>query len=90
MVKAGLERLTQALAMELESTNISVNALSPQGRINTAGSMYWTHRGTPIDELPLETADMTGKSAVWICAQPPREYTGQILFDEELCREQGL
>jgi NAD(P)-dependent dehydrogenase (short-subunit alcohol dehydrogenase family) len=90
MVKAGLERFTQALAMELQSANISVNALSPQGRINTPGSMYWTHRETPIEELPFETADKMGKSAVWICEQPPQEYTGHILFDEELCREQGL
>jgi NAD(P)-dependent dehydrogenase (short-subunit alcohol dehydrogenase family) len=90
MVKAGLERFTQALAIELESSDISVNALSPEGRIDTPGSMYWTNRDTPIDELEFEAADLMGKAAVWMCEQPPREFTGHIRFDEELCAEQGL
>ncbi len=90
MVKAGLERFTQALAIELGDANISVNALSPQGRINTPGSMYWTHRDTDPADLPFEEATMMGMAAVWICEQPPAEYSGHIDFDEEFCREHGL
>jgi len=90
MVKAGLERFTQALAIELEPADISVNALSPEGRIDTPGSMYWTNRDTPVDELQFEEAALMGKAAVWICEQPPAEFTGHIRFDEELCAERGL
>ncbi|MDP6605396.1 MAG: SDR family oxidoreductase, partial [Dehalococcoidia bacterium] len=90
MVKAGLERFSQALAVELFESNIAVNALSPEGRINTPGSMYWTHRDTAPEDLPIEVAEQMGKSAVWICEQPPAEYNGHIDFDEALCREQGL
>jgi citronellol/citronellal dehydrogenase len=90
MVKAGLERFTQALAIELEDANIAVNALSPQGRINTPGSMYWTHRDTDPADLPFEEATKMGRAAVWICEQPPAEYSGHIDFDEEFCREHGL
>lgn len=40
MIKAGLERLSQSLAMELQDANISVNVLSPQGRIKTPGNLF--------------------------------------------------
>jgi hypothetical protein len=31
-----------------------------------------------------------GKATVWICRQDPQQFTGNILFDEDLCREKGL
>ena len=40
MVKAGLERLSQGLAMELQDDKITVNVLSPQGRIKTPGNLF--------------------------------------------------
>ena len=30
------------------------------------------------------------KGTVWICEQPPGEFTGHIYFDEDLCAEKGL
>lgn len=89
MVKAGLERLSQSLAMELQGSNISVNVLSPQGRIRTPGNI-WAENDPENPTLEFEPADKMGAAAVWICEQPPQEYTGNILFDESLVAEKGI
>ncbi|MBI5948754.1 MAG: SDR family NAD(P)-dependent oxidoreductase [Chloroflexi bacterium] len=88
MIKAGLERLTQGLAMEVQEDAIAVNALSPQGRIRTPGNMF-AQNDPANPSLDFEPADAMGKAARWICEQPA-SYTGHILFDEDLCRERGL
>lgn len=88
MVKAGLERLSQGLAMELQDDGISVNVLSPQGRIRTPGHLF-AQNDPANPDLEFETAVAMAKGTRWICAQPPT-FTGHILFDEDLCRERGL
>jgi citronellol/citronellal dehydrogenase len=88
MVKAGLERYSQGLAMELQGDNISVNVLSPQGRVKTPGNV-WAQNDRENPDLEFEEAWEMGKSAVWICEQGV-EFTGHILFDQDLCREHGL
>jgi citronellol/citronellal dehydrogenase len=89
MVKAGLERFSQSLAMEVQDENIAVNVLSPQGRIKTPGNIFAQNdRENP--DLEFEEAVAMGKATVWICEQNPQQFTGNILFDEDLCREQGL
>ncbi len=88
MVKAGLERYSQATAMELQEYHISVNVLSPQGRIKTPGNV-WAENDRENPNLEFEEAVHMARGAVWICEQPPT-YTGHILFDEDLCREKGL
>lgn len=87
-IKAGLERLSQGLAMDLKEDKISVNVLSPQGRIRTPGSMF-AENDPQNPSLEFEAADYMGKAALWVCSQPP-SYTGHILFDEDVCTEQGL
>jgi citronellol/citronellal dehydrogenase len=88
MVKAGLERFSQSLAMELQADNIAVNVLSPQGRIKTPGNLFaGNDRENP--DLDFEAAVEMGKGAVWICEQGV-EFTGHILFDQDLCREKAL
>jgi NAD(P)-dependent dehydrogenase (short-subunit alcohol dehydrogenase family) len=89
MVKAGLERYSQSLAMELQDAGISVNVLSPQGRIRTPGNI-WASNDKDHPTLEFEPADKIAAAARWICEQPPAELTGHILFDEDVCREQGL
>jgi citronellol/citronellal dehydrogenase len=89
MVKAGLERYSQSLAMEVQADNISVNVLSPQGRIRTPGNL-WAGNDPENPTLEFEAADNMGKGVVWICEQPPQKYTGNILFDDDLCAAQGL
>jgi NAD(P)-dependent dehydrogenase (short-subunit alcohol dehydrogenase family) len=88
MIKAGLERLSQGLAMELQDDGISVNVLSPQGRIKTPGNIF-AQNDPENPDLDFEPADAMAKGARWICEQPPT-FTGHILFDEDLCREKGL
>ena len=87
--KAAIERFTQGQAMTLQGDNISVNVLSPDGFIRTPGSLYaGNDRENP--DLAFDTADNMGKAVVWICEQPPREFTGNILYDDQLCEEHGL
>ncbi len=89
MVKAGLERYSQALAMELQESGIAVNVLSPLGRIRTPGNI-WAENDPENPTLEFEQATHTAKGTVWICEQPPADFTGHILFDEPLCAEKGL
>ena len=88
MIKAGLERFSQAMAMELQEDNISVNVLSPQGRIRTPGNVF-AENDPQNPNLDFEPADKMGKGVRWICEQEAT-FTGHILFDEDLCREKGL
>jgi NAD(P)-dependent dehydrogenase (short-subunit alcohol dehydrogenase family) len=88
MVKSGLERFSQSLAMELQEDRISVNVLSPAGLILTPGARFATNdRENP--NLEFQEADKMGKGTAWICEQGP-DFTGHILFDEDLAREKGL
>jgi NAD(P)-dependent dehydrogenase (short-subunit alcohol dehydrogenase family) len=88
MIKAGLERFSQGLAMELQDDKIAVNVLSPQGRIKTPGNLF-AQNDPENPNLDFEPAFAMAKGTRWICEQGP-EYTGHILFDEDLCREKGL
>ncbi|MGI8554102.1 MAG: SDR family NAD(P)-dependent oxidoreductase [Dehalococcoidia bacterium] len=89
MVKSGLERYSQALAIELQPSNIAVNVLSPAGRIATPGNKFAANSKENPDLQFEEAVDM-GKAAVWLCQQEPRWYTGHILFDTEVVREHRL
>lgn len=89
MVKSGLERLSQGLAMELQDDGIAVNVLSPQGRIKTPGNIF-AQNDPENPDLDFEPATAMAKGTRWICEQDPRQFTGHILFDEDLCRERGL
>ncbi len=87
--KAGLERYSQGLAMELQPDGIAVNVLSPAGRIATPGNKFaGNSRDQP--DLEFEEAVDMGKAALWLCEQDPRSYTGHILFDKDVVREQKL
>jgi len=88
MVKSGLERFSQGLARELQADNIKVNVLSPQGRIKTPGNI-WAENDPDNPTLEFEAADEMGKAGVWVCEQS-NEYTGNILFDQDVCRENNL
>ena len=83
--KAALERLTQGLAMEYQDQGISFNVLSPVGRIRTPGNVFGMTKPGETPE-PFEEAIAMGKSAVFICSQNPRMFTGNILFDEEVVK----
>lgn len=89
MTKAGLERYSQALAMELQPDGIAVNVLSPAGRIATPGNKFAANNREHPD-LEFEEALAMEKATVWLCRQDPRRYTGHILFDDDVVKEHGL
>src|SRR3712207_883097 len=80
MVKAGLERFSQSLAMEVADENIAVNVLSPQGRIKTPGNVF-AQNVKENPDLEFEEAVAMGKATVWICQQDPQrseEHTSEL------------
>ncbi|MBM3140317.1 MAG: SDR family NAD(P)-dependent oxidoreductase [Chloroflexi bacterium] len=82
MVKAGLERFTQGLAMQLQPYRIAANVLSLGYLIRTPGNV-WAENDPQNPNLDFEDADWMGKAAVWISRQPA-EYTGHIVFDHKM------
>lgn len=87
--KSALEHFSQRQALNLQPHNISVNVLSPQGRIKTPGNIFFSNDPDNPD-LEFEVAEAMGLGAVWICEQPASAYTGNIVYDEELVAERGL
>ncbi len=77
------------LPVEYQAQGISVNVLSPEGRVRTPGNVFGMTPpgGTPE---PFETAEAMGKAAVFIASQPPQSFTGNILFDEEMVQQHQL
>ena len=61
MIKAGLERFSQGLAMELQPDAIKVNVFSPQGRIKTPGNV-WAENDRENPNLEFEAADLMGRA----------------------------
>ncbi len=89
MIKAGLERFSQGLARELTPNKIAVNVLSPQGGIATPGNRF--ARNDPNNpDLNFEEAVEMGKATAWIVEQDPAQFTGNILYDKEVCQKNGL
>jgi len=87
--KAAVERLTQALAVEYQDQGISFNCLSPTGRIRTPGNVFGMTKPGETPE-PFEEAIAMGKSAVFICSQDPKTFTGNLLFDDETVEKYNL
>jgi len=87
--KIALEHFSQRQAAMLQEDNISVNLLSPQGRIRTPGNLYASNDPENPD-LNFEAADQMGKATVWICEQSPQAFTGNVLYDNEVCEAHGL
>ena len=89
MVKAGLERVSQGLAMELQGAGIAVNVLSVTRQVRTPGNV-WAQNDPEHPNLNFEPAGYLGAVARWICEQPPAKFTGNIVFAEDLFAERGL
>ena len=85
--KAGLERLTWGLAVELGPHNIAVNALKPLRPVATEG--FRAQRPDADFSAWATPEDMT-KAAVYLATQDARGLTGAIVTAEELVRRLSL
>ena len=85
MVKAGLERITQGMAMELQQHDIACNVLTLRYLIKTPG--HWYALTTPDNpQTEFEEAEWMARASVWIAAQPPT-YTGNVVDDRDMREE---
>ncbi|HJN91344.1 MAG TPA: SDR family NAD(P)-dependent oxidoreductase [Dehalococcoidia bacterium] len=87
--KSAIEHFSQRQALQLQGDGISVNVLSPTGRIKTPGNLFFSNDKENPD-TDFETAVAMQKGVVWICEQPADQYTGNIEFDDALVEKQGL
>lgn len=82
MVKAGLERITQGMAMELQQYGIACNVLTLRYLIKTPG--HWYALTTPDKpQTEFEQADWMTRASVWIASQAP-SFTGNIVDDRDM------
>lgn len=87
--KIALEHFSQGQAAKYQEENISVNVLSPDTGVRTAGNRFASNdRENP--DLNFETADDMGLATVWICEQPAKQYTGNILYDKPVLTAAGI
>ena len=87
--KSAIEHFSQRQAMSLQAERISVNVLSPGGRVKTPGNIF-AGNDPESPDLEFDTADAMGKATVWMCEQAADQYTGNIVFDDDICEAHGL
>lgn len=87
--KAGLERLTRGLALELVPDNIAVNALKPKRPTYSEGIVF--NLPDNADPSVYRSADefMT-QACIFLAQQDAKGVTGGVFLDEDLCREYGI
>ena len=83
LVKAGLDRMTTALAAELYADNIAVNALAPWDNVATPGAGHHDL----IDGFALEGPEWMAEAALLLCSQPPGKVTGRVAYSQPLLAE---
>ena len=83
MVKAGLNRLTTALAAELFDHGIAVNSLAPWDNVATPGA----GRHDLVEGFRLESPELMAEAALALCSQPPKQLTGRVAYSQPLLAE---
>jgi NAD(P)-dependent dehydrogenase (short-subunit alcohol dehydrogenase family) len=78
--KAALERATRALAEELHSAGIAVNALAPQAGVRTAAAEQYYR----LPEESVEPIETIAEASFFLCSGDPQERTGLIVRSLEL------
>ena len=87
VAKAGLDRFTWGLAVEVGRHNIAVNALKPIEIVSTEGMRFWL---ADTDKSKWRSPEMMVKAAIFLAAQDAGSTTGVVAYDEELCICHGL
>jgi len=84
MVKAGLERLTTALAAEGYAKGLRANALAPTDNVATPGAS----NHDLVEGFPIEPSSVMAEAALALCSGD-RDLTGRIAYSQELLAELG-
>jgi citronellol/citronellal dehydrogenase len=87
VAKAGLDRFTLGLAEEVGQYNIAVNAIKPQGIVDTEGMRFWQANA---DKSQWQSPESMVRCAVFLAGQDASGVTGTVTTDEELCTWHGL
>lgn len=87
VAKAGLDRFTTGLAVEVGKHNIAANCLKPKEVVDTEGMRFWTNEEERKGWVP---ADKMVKCAVFLAAQTASGVTAMLATDEELSLWHGL
>jgi len=87
VAKAGLDRFTWGLAVEVGKYNIAVNCLKPKEPVDTEGMRFWTREE---DRKGWVSPDKMVKCAIFLAAQDASGVTGTVVTDEELSLWHGL
>lgn len=80
-VKAGVTRLTQGLACELQESNIAVNLIAPSGAINTPGAS-----GLIPEGYECEPIEYIASAALDLVSKPASEWTGIAGYSLHYCK----
>jgi citronellol/citronellal dehydrogenase len=83
MVKAGLNRLSTALAAELYDSGIAVNSLAPWDNVATPGAGHHDL----VSGFALEEPEVMAEAALALCTGPPRTLTGRVAYSQPLLAE---
>jgi NAD(P)-dependent dehydrogenase (short-subunit alcohol dehydrogenase family) len=87
VAKAGLDRFTWGLAVEIGKYNIAVNCLKPKEPVDTEGMRFWT---TEEERKGWVPPDKMVKCAIFLATQNASGVTGSVATDEELSLWHGL
>lgn len=87
VAKAGLDRFTWGLAAEVGQYNVAVNAIKPQGIIDTEGMRYVAK---DADKSQWQSPEKMTKAAIFLACQDASGVTGTVATDEELYAWHGL
>lgn len=87
VAKAGLDRFTTGLAVEVGKYNIAANCLKPKEVVDTEGMRFWTNEEERKGWVP---PDKMVKCAVFLAAQDASGVTAMLATDEELSLWHGL
>jgi NAD(P)-dependent dehydrogenase (short-subunit alcohol dehydrogenase family) len=83
MVKAALDRMSNALAAELYDHNIAVNALGPWYNVATPGA---DHHDL-VKGYRTEGVEWMAEAALVLCSSPPAQMTGRVAYSQALLGE---
>jgi citronellol/citronellal dehydrogenase len=87
VAKAGLDRFTIGLAVEVGKYNIAANSLKPKEVVDTEGMRFWTKEDERKGWVP---ADKMVKCAIFLAAQNASGVTAMVATDDELSLWHGL